>query len=233
MNRIIFPTDFSHETENALKYAKFIAKETDSELILVNAFDLDLLLSSFPEEANWSFKVKNQESKKKLKELKEEIQSDDNYKDLNINVFAAFGDAITGIEDVAKEFETDLIVMGTKGLSEIKDFFTDSNAFNVIERVECPVLIIPEDFDYTLTESIMFATDYTHTPSNHLSILKDIAKGIGAEIKIVHVSAHPERVPESDAVEGLRQEHFFGEQVEHKFDAVRLNKLGERNWIRR
>ena len=55
---------------------------------------------------------------------------------------AAFGRAAQEILDEAKSFGADLIVMGSRGLSDFKALLLGSVAHKVLQHAECPVLVV-------------------------------------------------------------------------------------------
>ncbi|ETO04811.1 UspA domain-containing protein [Reticulomyxa filosa] len=42
----------------------------------------------------------------------------------------------------AKALEVDLIIMGSRGLGKVKEFFVGSVSKNVVENAHCPVLVV-------------------------------------------------------------------------------------------
>ncbi len=222
MKRILFPTDFSKETEQALEYAVYFARNTGMQLILLNAFDLKYLHPDLP---RGSYDMEEDRSREKLNELRQQILSREENKGMDIDLIAAFGSTLRTMEEVAKQEHVDLIVMGTKGVSAVKDFFTDSMTFRTIERVDCPVIVIPEDKNFKQFQKILFATDFTNIPEKSLNTLKELAKGIGAAIKIVNVNREFEEPTVAEAREGLHINRIFGEEVEHDFEFVQDEKV--------
>ncbi len=71
-----------------------------------------------------------------------------------------YGNFIDVIRKTIDEKKIDLIVMGTKGASGIKASIVGSNTGNVITRVFCNVLVIPENAQIKIPKEIAFATDY-------------------------------------------------------------------------
>lgn len=215
MKKILFPTDFSDTAINALDYAVDIVKRINGQLILVNAFDLDFLATN---QSVDSFAMRNDESKAKLAERKEEIIT--KYGELDVDTFAAFGDAAESIQDVAKIKKADMIVMGTKGASGIKQFFTNSVTYDVIEDVPCPVMVIPEDATFSPIKKIMFATDYGSTTEKHIQFIRDFSLAYNSEVKIVHINTAVDKMQAADAAEGLKIDRVLGEEVAHSFEFV-------------
>ena len=80
--------------------------------------------------------------------------------------------------------------MGTKGATGAKKFFFGSNTVNVIKDMKlCPVLIIPEEFDFVEPSQIAFPTDYHRFYSNiELRPLKNLTKLYNIKIRVLHIS---------------------------------------------
>ena len=54
----------------------------------------------------------------------------------------------------------DLIVMGTKGASGLKEVLFGSNTVHVIKNAKCPVLAVPSEFVFESPREILFPSDY-------------------------------------------------------------------------
>lgn len=60
-----------------------------------------------------------------------------------VRVVEMTGDAVAGILGRAKEFDVDLIVMGSHGQSAAYDLLVGSNTHRVLRRTKWPVLVVP------------------------------------------------------------------------------------------
>ena len=95
---------------------------------------------------------------------------------------------IDGIRKVVKSEEIDLIIMGTKGASGIKEATLGSHTGAVITRVKCPTLIVPEHASYTIPSNIAFPTDFNLPYKNRvLQTLETIASYHQSNLKILRV----------------------------------------------
>jgi nucleotide-binding universal stress UspA family protein len=83
----------------------------------------------------------------------------------------------------------DLIVMGTKGASGIKETVVGSNTGDVITKVPCNLLVIPENAELGSPKEIAFPTDY-HIFYSHaiLEAISEILHICKANLQILHVS---------------------------------------------
>ena len=98
------------------------------------------------------------------------------------------GTVVDSIIDFAETKPFDLIIMGTKGAGKKNDKFIGSNASGVIRKVNCPVLVIPEQASYKQIRKIVYALDYKNTNVDPIRDLKSFANKTDAEIILLHVS---------------------------------------------
>ena len=64
------------------------------------------------------------------------------------------------VNDVAKENGADLIVMGSHGVSGVKEFFVGSNTERVVRNADIPVLVVKNDITNVDFGTVVFATDF-------------------------------------------------------------------------
>jgi nucleotide-binding universal stress UspA family protein len=152
INSILIPTDFSVLSESAIKVGIAIAKRQNTQVTLLHAVDLlpyllptEVLLSSSKEVLS--------RKEEELKELSENIQKDTGVK---ADVKVLEGTPSDIICKLAYEENISLIVMGTHGVSGLREFFIGSEAFRVLKNATCPVLTIPGDWQKTDFEKVLF-----------------------------------------------------------------------------
>jgi nucleotide-binding universal stress UspA family protein len=63
--------------------------------------------------------------------------------DAQVTVFSEYGDTAEGILTCAKEFEAEMIVIGTHSRTGIDRFLMGSVAEHVVRHSEIPVLVVP------------------------------------------------------------------------------------------
>ena len=134
---ILFPTDFSPPSEYAFKLACSLARDHQARLVIVHVAPPLLaygeLVPPMPvencTERIWESFRKLQESEPVLRELTVETELTE-------------GDPVDEILRVAKESESDLIVMGTHGRTGLKRVLLGSVAELVLRQAPCPVLTV-------------------------------------------------------------------------------------------
>lgn len=188
MNKILVPTDFSEEAENALKVAAQLAKEHHGEICLLHMLELPLGLvdpvlgsrtKDLPE-ALFFMKF----AKKRFGE----IRTQPYLKGITVHEIVQFHEAFQGIMETSKEHGVDLIVMGSKGASGFKDMFIGSNTEKVVRTSEIPVLVIKKDHPRFKVEDFVFATDFSSESRSVIPQVVKIARVLNAKLHLVYVN---------------------------------------------
>jgi nucleotide-binding universal stress UspA family protein len=143
IKKILVPTDFSDPSLRALDQAINLAKTTKAEITLVHIVEDILSIASpdyfsIPTSMEYEKEIKDT-SKKHLANLVKEKNEGGK---ITMNAVTLSGRTHTEIVRLGKEMGTDIIVMGTHGVSGFREFFVGSNTYRVVGDAECPVLSI-------------------------------------------------------------------------------------------
>lgn len=140
-NHILFPTDGSENSEQALLKVISLANRFKIKVTVLNAYDIVLGSAAIGMYEYYA------DLKDKMKENAEEIvkKVNDKLKNMDINTQGLIMEESAGpaIVEVAKQEECDLIVIGTRGLSGFKTFLLGSVSHYVVHHTDVPVLLIP------------------------------------------------------------------------------------------
>ena len=162
MKRILIPTDFSHNAWNAIEYTlAFFSKEpVHIHLIHITysgrAGERDDLYTNGVSILDNPGNTKS----KQLHALQRKIETLYPRNQAKIDVRVIHSLFIDGIKNAVEELKIDLIVMGTKGASGLKEATIGSHTGGVITRVKTPVLVIPERAVFEGPRNIVFPTDF-------------------------------------------------------------------------
>lgn len=166
MKNILFPTDFSKNANHALEYALTIAKDFGATLYIINTYQLP-----YSQAVPTTQKLLSALKESSITELKDyviQITSRKEFNDLNIIYKAYEGNLINVVTDLENEINFDLIVLGTKGASGIKEILIGSNAEQVVFHAKTSVYVIPENASTFSFEKVALAVDLA--PINNKSI---------------------------------------------------------------
>jgi nucleotide-binding universal stress UspA family protein len=119
----------------------------------------------------------------------------ENVEGLDIDIRILKGDADRTIPDYAGRHDFDMIIMGTKGASNVRSVFMGSVASNVIERSITPVFLIPESYELKKVENVLFGmADFVCEPEV-VNALYAFIDAFDPEIELIHFGN--EDVPEN------------------------------------
>lgn len=137
--KILHPTDFSKNSENAWHLACALARDHGATLLLVHVHLLPAVaygeFGALPPETYDTEALEAQ-----LGRI-EPIDSS-----LTVCRFLLKGDPATEIVRFAKEQECDMIVMGTHGRTGLRRLLMGSVAEEVVRKAPCPVLTVKTPF---------------------------------------------------------------------------------------
>ena len=139
---VLCPVDFSECSNHALEYAKAFAQTHQARLILVHVIPPSVYAAPadpFLSDLSTQYEQQLRESaEKQLHTLTLEIEK----QGLRVSAETLNGPAYLQIAEAAKREESDLIVMGTHGLTGIKHALMGSVAEKVVRMAPCPVLTV-------------------------------------------------------------------------------------------
>ncbi len=190
MKRILVPTDFSQEAENALKVAAQLAKKHASKIYAMNMLDLPLDLVSSS--------VNNTQEEEQLPEslffMKlahqrfQELLNQTYLEGVDIEETVEFNGAYEGILDGVKKYDIDLIVMGSSGASGLQEVFVGSNTEKVVRHVDIPVLVIKKPVENFSIKNLVYATDLSTKSKSAFQKALHFADTFNAKLHLVYIN---------------------------------------------
>lgn len=116
---------------------------------------------------------------------------------------------VKGVLSVAEEWHAQMIVVGTKGESALREIIMGSTTKRLIEKAPCPVMAIPADTTYKSPKTIVYATDFEEEDVFAIRKLTELAEAFDAEIKVLHIITEKK-------YEGEKQMEWFKEMLAEK-----------------
>ncbi|WP_299431988.1 universal stress protein [uncultured Maribacter sp.] len=232
MKKIVIPTDFSDNAWNATKYALELFKEEECTFFLVNTYTPAIANSRFMAAAINGTLIEggvSLASKKGLQAIVKKVKKSYNNPKHSFRTISSFSLLVDEIKEIVEQKNIDLIVTGTKGSSGVEEIFMGSNTVRIIKSIKnCPVLAIPERFDYSSPLEMAFATDFNRFYSlSELQPLITLAKAFKSVIRIVHVQYEIKALTELQHFNlGMLRKYF--DEVEHYVHTVsELNSISK------
>lgn len=223
MMNILIPTDFSENSHNAIRYALDYFAD-----IPVNFYILHISLNETicnNEEPEGFFKLsENIEDTKVLQNsfamLKEEIKACKLLSENANHHFYPLFENVLLVEAIRKhveEKEIDYILMGTKGASKKNRNEIGSNISEVITKVKCPILVIPENARFNKMKNIAFLTDYNCIYRN--KVISSLSETLGlqqAALRVLNIRSQ-NTVLTASQTDNKGFLHYFFKETKHSF----------------
>lgn len=185
MKTILVPVDFSEYSEYALEVAASIAQKQNAQIVVVHMLGLHESFLTRDEKqevfnAIYFMEITKQKFDKMLsKEYLEEI---------NVTQAVKTHTVFSEINDVASEYKADLIVMGSHGVSGMKEVFVGSNTEKVVRTSDIPVLVVKNRIKDFKIETAVFVTDFDLDTLKSFKRARAFYKIFNVEPKILFVN---------------------------------------------
>lgn len=221
MKKILLPTDFSENAWNAIEYVLAIFKDQTCQFYILNAYQIGSSgLMSKMGQANKTrlFQITKEESERVLSKTLERIKTIPGADRHGYIPCSICDDLIDAIGKTTYEEGIDIIVMGTKGSSGLKEVFIGSNTYKIIKKINfCPVIAVPDDFKYSGdSNTLLFVTGYEHLYESYefLPMIR-IANMTNATISVLYVGDSKELKKSQKTAKNLISKYL--KSLKHNF----------------
>lgn len=185
---ILIPTDFSANSWGSIGYGLKLFKDVECSFYLLNATTLKT--STMSNLSNKLLKTMKDNALKELKEMKDIVEHNNANANHDFKIILSGEELKRAIKIAIKEWNVDLVIMGTKGATGAKEFFFGSNTVRAIKDIsECSILIVPEDYNFIEPKQIAFPTDFNRFyDDKEMQPLKQFADLYNSKIRILHIN---------------------------------------------
>lgn len=184
MRKILVPTDFSGNAGNAVMYAAAIASKNGAVIYLLHV--IEPVTGNIRQPYPLHDRLQDEIEKNRLKELRTVQQSLAlQYPQIHTKIELINGMVSTAVADFAAGIGADLIVMGTRGATGLKEIFMGSNTSGTIGKTKVPVLAVPEAYVMETPDAVLFSTNHFERNTGMLNVITELAKLFGAMVYVV------------------------------------------------
>ena len=196
---ILVPVDFSECSQNALNFSIELAKKLDANVFVLHSYRLTKPFGRINPGKTMSIRDElDTDSNERFERLKKKIGDDPG---VPLKYIVDIGFAVDTISSNVKEYDINLIVMGTKGNGMIHQVF-GSTTLNVIKKVDCPVLTVPADVSFNGLREIAIASDYDKKQDiRTFKILNEISTDLHAHLHVLTLNSS-QRVTDEEIESG-------------------------------
>lgn len=185
MNKILVPTDFSEQAENALKVAAMLAKSHNAEIYLLHMMEIPMQQT---DQGTAQSDVPETLFFMKLAQKRfENLMAQDYLEGITVHETVKADITFNEIKDSCKELDIDFIVMGSHGATGLKEMFVGSNAEKVVRTSEVPVLVIKNEHHSFDVSDFVFASDFKNDNRDTYKQAVKFAEAFGSKIHLLLV----------------------------------------------
>jgi nucleotide-binding universal stress UspA family protein len=125
------------------------------------------------------------------KEHREELL--DTFAGINTEVLIEEGDIQSSLEKALQKYDTDLVIIGTRGRTGLAKILLGSVAEEIFRTVPCPVLTVGPHSDAAKANirEILFATDFASEAPSAVAYAISLAQEFQARLTMLHVVSEP------------------------------------------
>jgi nucleotide-binding universal stress UspA family protein len=212
MKTILVLTDFSINADHAAYYALKLAQKVEASLMLCNispaSYRKSLHVKSGKLFGNYQLpEGDNVEDLSGLAErLNKQLDIEAGFRP-EIDHCSRSGMVGDTVNEIAARCNAIMVVISRHSSNELNTLLLKNHTRDIIEKANCPVLIIPYQAKFTEFKKIAFATDLASSSINALRCLSIFAKYFDSKILITHVS--PENLnfkEESSIIDRFREQ---------------------------
>jgi nucleotide-binding universal stress UspA family protein len=191
LKNIVFATDFSRPSEDALPYAAELARHFGAKLYALHVRPLELYTTVSPE----SLKALGEAQEAQARERARNLLSP--FPDVKSEVVIEEGEIWPALASSIEKNQIDLIVIGTRGRTGLGKLLLGSAAEEIFREAPCAVLTVGP---YSPTQppaggkfhEILYATDFSPESMAAAPYAISLAQEYQAHLTLLHVIASPE-----------------------------------------
>jgi nucleotide-binding universal stress UspA family protein len=182
--KILLATDASEQAEAAVEATIAMGSRSSAEVLVVHIWNLEV----FQQDGHWDVEGRDEAVRlvaKTVAALRERGMAAEPriYQADTQQVAATIGQA-------AREFKADLVVLGSRGLSDWQSIFKHSVSHQVLSAVDCPVLVVRERLaiDVSAPRKVLLAIAGGDDVGPCVRAAIAAAQAPQSEVMVVHVA---------------------------------------------
>jgi len=193
MKKILYNTDFSDCSINAFVYALHLADQFNAEIITLHTYSRPIIGSMYLPNTYQNIYAHLETDEfdmfKDTSKLLHIIAKKYQKEHITNTFLMVEEDTHDGMLRTIKKEGIDIVVMGTKGASGLKEVFMGSVTSHLMEQSPCPVLAIPENADYNDgIKNILFSSDFYPEDISSLKYALDFSENLNAHFECINTA---------------------------------------------
>ncbi|MEA5258736.1 universal stress protein [Arcicella aquatica] len=219
MKTILFPTDFSDNAKHAAQYAGMLARLFNARVVLLNIYSIPIISEyQLPSDIENFINRNRKEAEQNLEKFTVDFIKKSGLVPERITQKVEYGLATDKIVSIANQIQVDLIVMGTKGASNVFERWLGTHSQEVMKTANCPVWVIPANAPINYPQHLLYAADFQGDEVAAIQKILTTTQPLGAKCKVVHIHDYfePNVGYAIQEMKGFLEDKFQGDNLEVK-----------------
>lgn len=187
MSKVLFPTDFTATSRQALDYALTIARNKGISITLLHIYDLEWPDYRYTkEELRYAIEQKEAEIMRRYKAFTKHLPEN-----INTEMMIRRGQLVGQIIRYAREEQFSFVVIDGNTQRGIREWLFGSNIEAIVDKVASPVLTITDKKPFKGIKSFIHATNFVSDNIMSLQEIDNFARLFKAQITFLKISTTP------------------------------------------
>jgi len=180
---ILFATDFSPAAAHAIPFVKKLVRHFQSNLVALHVEPP--VVNPMTQPATWPAVI--EAAKAADERHREELR--ETFAGINTEILLEEGNVMSQLEKALENYDTDLVIIGTRGRTGLAKVLLGSIAEEIFRTVPCPVLTVGPHSDPARANirEILFATDFASEAPAAAAHAVSLAQEFQARLTMLHV----------------------------------------------
>lgn len=192
MKKILVPTDFSKTSITALETAFEIAKKAGGTIFVLHVVE-EATPDSYSitgewRDDNWEDRLFTFKLLERAKAQLEKLVMDPRFSAVKLVGELRLGNPFHGMNAIITEHKVDLVVMGTRGKTNLETMVIGTNTERVVRGTHCPVLTVHKKPTSSDFKNIVYATAMSKDEEIFSRIVKTTQRLYDSTIHLVRIN---------------------------------------------
>ena len=220
MKNILIPTDFSENAHSAMRYALDYFATVPANFFILHVSHNSQLFEAGMSNSYIGSSGDDKRSVRSFSFLEKEVgYCRTRTENPNHNFYKLYEEMflVEAIRKQITEYGIDIIVMGTKGDSESNLDEMGSCTYEVITKVKCPIMVIPENAKFNGIKNMAFVTDYNSIYRHRvIDTLSCLLMMHNSPLRVLHIRSKNSKLTPSQ-IDNKGYLHYSFREMKHSF----------------
>lgn len=227
MKKILLTTDFSDNANQAIEYTMHLFKYDECQFYVLNvlkasSFISDDLMSMKPTSNLYNQLIDS--VKIKLDSYLESLKSKHNNILHEFIPIVDYDNLVAAVNQIVDKHDIEMVVMGTKGASNVLKKIIGSNTMHVMQGCKATVLAIPDNYSYKPIKKVAFTSNYenAYCPKD-IKVLLGLVEHHDYQVDVLHISNTKTLTTEQEQVKTSLKDCF--KNASHQFIDIKKGEF--------